>query len=577
MNNFAETFVNERSYTLSTFHNLQFLDVTKLDSKLCEKIFMKTCMGKSSLLYKIMFKKIILTEEERQNIKTVMSAVFDKIEHSYKNYNILSSFLVSNQIKLIDKKMYDTLIFDIFAESPKVLQEYTFPVGNFKYLKRLANFVYPDNNNDKFDDKYDDYYDYFNTTKEDRETRKSHTDDLDTDSSDSEIIINTKKNQENVNLNTFNNLCRYGTINDIKLYYNKIAAVGIYPNSSSFDDVKHNRYLDRDDGVDLVTHFLINGYKPDITVIEIISKKYPELVEMMLQTIDFKKNDFHKVAKLCGILTYLYKYDFSSEDFKYLLTNYIPTQTNGTNGTNGNEEIILTILNKYNITDPNKYLHIVCYHKCSLLAAKLVELGAHVDKDCAIIACSKYIDENMLIFLVNNKIFVDKNCFKNYINTIDKYTSPEEYDSSILKLVSFGLVLDLDCVEFALLNNRCINNLDDYGIEYDEDLYEICAKNNIFPKTYYDKFVINIGKEKIMLREMFKSSDPAKIEKFMKLYKVEPDKFCFKNALDSNPYCIEIISKFNYSPVFDDIIEIKSYENRKRMYEMYYKACPITF
>ena len=553
MNNFAETFVNERSYTLLTFHNLQFLDITKLDNKLCEKIFMKTCMGKSSLLYKIMFKKIILTEEERQNIRTVMSVVFDKIEHSYKNYSLLNSFLVSNKIKLVDKNNYDTLIFDIFAVSPKVLYDYESPIGNFKYLQRLTNFIFNTNNDNKNDS-----------------NSESEEDDL--VSSDSEILINNKKNQEHVNINAFNNLCRYGTLNDIKSYYNQIITYNIYPNSESFEDIKVNINLDHDDVIDIITYFFINNYKPDITSIETIARKYPEVIEMMLQIIDLKKNDFQKVAKICGILTYLYKTDFSSDDFKYLISKEIILKR----GINDYEQFLIKILNKYPINDPNKYIKSAFINNYMLLASKLVELGAHVDRECAIIACTGHINENILTFLVNNKIFVDKNCFKNYINTINKYTSNENYDNDILKLVSFGLTLDLDCVEYALINDRCINNLEDYGIEYDENLYEICAKYNNFPKSYYDKFVINIGKEKIMLREMFKSSDPSKIEKFMKLYNVLPDKYCFKNALDSNPYCIEIISKFNYSPLFSDIIEIKSYENRKKIYEMYYKFCPIT-
>ena len=226
----------------------------------------------------------------------------------------------------------------------------------------------------------------------------------------------------------------------------------------------------------------------------------------------------------------------------------------------------------------------MCEDLRHIVVTKLIELGAHLTKEYLVELCSLAEDNlnfDMLTIFMNNKIFVDIDCFKAYTDATNDndecyHIHSLDYNKSILDFVSFGLVIDLECVEYALSRGAVIENLDIYNIEYDDKLYDICFKTDIFPDTYMNKFINILGKHKIILRQMFISSDLQKIKKFIELTKLTPDKYCYSYALNHNKNCASIMTYFNYSPVLDDIIDIKSDDNRQQMYNKYYKSIPIT-
>ena len=83
--------------------------------------------------------------------------------------------------------------------------------------------------------------------------------------------------------------------------------------------------------------------------------------------------------------------------------------------------------------------------------------------------------EKIILVLFNNKLIVTKECFMKYIEE----GKPHKQINSMNNLfVCCGLQIDLDCVEHGFKHGYILHDLTSYGIEYDDNLYDICNKYN---------------------------------------------------------------------------------------------------
>jgi hypothetical protein len=226
--------------------------------------------------------------------------------------------------------------------------------------------------------------------------------------------------------------------------------------------------------------------------------------------------------------------------------------------------------NKLNNNELQKLLHICCEKKLSLVVQYLVKMGANLDQKCALLSCKERISSQMLKILLDNNISVDFDCFKQLVsNCIQDGDDTIRYDE-IIQLVHCGLKFNYDCVVFSLKHNIYIDCLELLGMDYDDNLYELCNERDQFPQTYMSKFIEKNGKESIMLRNMFKVCSPHLLKKYIVLHHLVPDKFCFKNAIKHNKHCAGVLKQFNFSPNLQDILDIADNNIRKEVYKLYY-------
>ena len=178
--------------------------------------------------------------------------------------------------------------------------------------------------------------------------------------------------------------------------------------------------------------------------------------------------------------------------------------------TNVNYEYMDELINKYKIY-PNK--------KCL---------------DCAVM---NVLNINMIKELLNYKIIPDEHTINSFIFGINIYR--QYFVQKILEagypylkevtelLIRYGLIINIEIVR-NLFPYYQVQNLERFNIPYDDNIYYLCHKYNIWPREYITKFTID---QNIMkLREMFaKHNNHDNILKFMKKYNLKPDRYCIEN------------------------------------------------
>jgi hypothetical protein len=119
-------------------------------------------------------------------------------------------------------------------------------------------------------------------------------------------------------------------------------------------------------------------------------------------------------------------------------------------------------------------------------------------------------------------------------------------DPDIIKLVKLfifnGFKLNLHCISLLLSLNVHLDNLENYDIKYDEDLYFECFVNNCFPEEYMDKF--QIDKNVIVMRRFTKN----KIHTSSKLME-----FIKTNNMVLDYYTVDAILNFNDNKLHEKV------------------------
>jgi hypothetical protein len=130
--------------------------------------------------------------------------------------------------------------------------------------------------------------------------------------------------------------------------------------------------------------------------------------------------------------------------------------------------------------------------------------------------------------MVDMKIIIDEKCMLLALNHNNHCLIP--------KLLTYGAPITKSIIEemFKYNYNHININFNDYGIMYDDYIYNLCHKYNIC-NQYYDKFISNknIDIHLLELRKLCHDyyADIDKINKHMELTNTSIDKYCYDNLL----------------------------------------------
>ena len=117
------------------------------------------------------------------------------------------------------------------------------------------------------------------------------------------------------------------------------------------------------------------------------------------------------------------------------------------------------------------------------------------------------------------------------------------------KLIDNGLKITKEMAISALQNAEDLHifKLERFGIEYDENIYFNCYKNNIVSPEYHQQFINNIGLHRINLRILNKINTKNEFIKYIKEHNIKPDRYCIdyasnnKKFMDIHTYMIHVL------------------------------------
>jgi len=241
-----------------------------------------------------------------------------------------------------------------------------------------------------------------------------------------------------------------------------------------------------------------------------------------------------------------------------------------------NEKNIMAFINKYNFTPTKKCLDNLLQRTCSM--------------------------EN-INYLLSYKIIPDEETFAIFISNADYHTyiyyddlddsSDNDSDDSsdnekvinisrknnvqnIIELfISHGLLITHKILEIALQQNIKIDNLDRFGIKYDEHLYFICYKISIERLSMYE--FIHIDPKVVEMRNLFFNPKvkSQQIKEFLKNNDVKPDRYCIDVSYShKSRHILESIINLKYMPSNALILNIlnEQYTNNNNFKIKYFDA-----
>jgi hypothetical protein len=155
------------------------------------------------------------------------------------------------------------------------------------------------------------------------------------------------------------------------------------------------------------------------------------------------------------------------------------------------------------------------------------------DKECldeSILSANLELIFKIICYKINpDKDTFNKMCNKDIFGDVGTKTRNEITEL----LIKNGLQVTYQEIESLIKYKSYLDNLERFGIPYDEKLYFTCFKYNYFPKSYDDKW--QIDKNVLKLRKMceIRSCGQTKVEqirKFMKGNNLKLDRYCVDNA-----------------------------------------------
>lgn len=174
-----------------------------------------------------------------------------------------------------------------------------------------------------------------------------------------------------------------------------------------------------------------------------------------------------------------------------------------------------TILENYNVMPTQDTLD---------LAIKNISQGATVDNEF-----------NVICNILKYKIIPDNDTLNNlnFSCIYDNETMKDRYRYVDL-LINNGLILSLEVIEFLLSKGLPVLNLERFGIPYDEKLYFLCYKYDVFCDEYYDKFIID--KSILDLHKLCRSkmNSIVKLTDYLQKNNVAMDKYAIDFLLFNN-------------------------------------------
>ena len=199
-----------------------------------------------------------------------------------------------------------------------------------------------------------------------------------------------------------------------------------------------------------------------------------------------------------------------------------------------NKKLICAMMEKHKF-DPN----INCLNNLMLCCDKsIVDIKWLLD--CKIIPNDTTIDN-----LVSNNVCCDEN------------------EEIVELLLSYGYKITYESLEKLFNDDIFIDNLERFGIPYDEKLYYLCYKSSL---DLLNKYNFDINPTLLSLRKMIlgRKVDQYKVIKYMEDNDIKPDRYCADNVLNKSVLLDYFLNK-NYIP--SQILFINSMRGKKGLFD----------
>lgn len=324
-------------------------------------------------------------------------------------------------------------------------------------------------------------------------------------------------------------------------------------------NIKHSACMLIDKGfipnIELLTYFVkIN----DMSLLLYSIKKINPSTEIMNAILSH-------VSEWKGEITWLNKqYAPNKTTIKPLLNKYGYDETNILN-VNGNLDIY-KFFRSLNVIPDNATFEIAC------------KIGNYdIFKNCIDefkFVPSKYHLQLILQNVKQSNIINDILCYKIIPNHEEfEILIGKDWDSNIFELlVKYGLQIKNDNVYCALKKGIEINELERFGIEYDNQLYYHCHISGFLPKSYISKFKIDKGILGLRILCNTRETSIDVITSFMEKNNVKLDRYCMEHAARNNSqllaYMINVL-KLEITPTLMHWINYNA--NINDYYDLYIK------
>lgn len=137
---------------------------------------------------------------------------------------------------------------------------------------------------------------------------------------------------------------------------------------------------------------------------------------------------------------------------------------------------------------------------------------------------------------------------KEKIKKINAYVPRDDIMNVVELLIKYGMNVDLSVVGLLLSYDKCLGNLERFGISYDEDLYFECYVNGCYPTEYMNKFIM--GQDVLSMRTLLKRDVSGnKVKEFLKNNNMKLDNYAVEYGLIyGNKYVESLMNKIYYIP-----------------------------
>ncbi|QKF93654.1 hypothetical protein QKU48_gp0196 [Fadolivirus algeromassiliense] len=243
---------------------------------------------------------------------------------------------------------------------------------------------------------------------------------------------------------------------------------------------------------------------------------------------------------------------------------------------------VISLFGIFGLAPDNETMKLICENGYLNEFNELVSKYKMVpNKECLDMAVSNILNVELIKQIICYKISPNSDTFNKLINnTIDNEVNV------ILEIIELmiknGLQLSINDIHNLIKKGYYLNDLDRFGIQYDEKLYYVCfVGGKEIPKEYESKF--NIDKKVFKLRTMCGNTTPklsaTKFRDYLIKNNIKPDRYCLDNAarIGNSNLMSYIIYELKCVPTIFTLYETSNISCKEDIYQELIKNYNITY